>query len=157
MLHLGPEIANVKSAQNEDSSDGSKTEASTLHEVQSCTPIPTDSVKQDTSIEPCNSEKFPAPSTPQLEQGGRSPSEEDKTLRLDDIKNFKAGTTHADNNCEYETIRELRLDVEATSAWSSQVDSPASVKKETQDMYRISLKTRNSTQCGMKSVDITSD
>lgn len=157
MLHLGPEHANVKSAQKGDSSGGSKTEASALHEVQSCTPIPTDSVKQDTSIEPCNSEKFPAPSTPQLEQGGRSPSEEDKTLRLDDATNFKAGTAHADNNCEYETIRELRLGAEATSAWSSQVDSPASVKKEIQEMYRISLKRRNSSQCGLKSVDITND
>lgn len=159
MLQLGPEQANVKSksAQNGESSGGIKAGASALHEVQSCMPTPTDSVKQETGIDPCNSEKFPAPSTPQLEQGGRSPSEEDKTLRLDDATNLMVGTAHADNNCGYETIREVRLDAEATSAWSSQVDSPASVKKEIQDMYRISLKARNNSQSGLKPVDITSD
>jgi hypothetical protein len=125
MLQLGPQQAIVKSksTQNGESSGGIKAGASALHEVQSCMPTPTDSVKQETSIDPCNSEKFPAPSTPQLEQGGRSPSEEDKTLRLDDATNLMVGTTHVENNCGYETIREVRLDVEETSAWSSQVDN----------------------------------
>jgi hypothetical protein len=67
------------------------------------------------------------------------------------------GTTHVENNCGYETIKEVRLDVEETSTCSSQVDSPSSLKKEIQDMYRISLKARNNSQSGLKPVDITSD
>lgn len=159
MLQLGHEHDNVKSksSQNGDSSVGNKAEADALHKVQSCMPTRTDSIKQESSIEPCNSEKFPAPSTPQLEQGGRSPCEEDKTLRLDDTTNLMVGPAHPDTNCGDETIREVRLDAEATSTWSSQVDSPASVKKESQDMSRISLKARISTQSGVKPADLTRD
>ncbi|XP_057869252.1 two-component response regulator-like APRR2 isoform X2 [Cryptomeria japonica] len=164
MLHLGPGVAQVKSERLESGkADDRIDEASTSYEAVSHMSVPTSPVTEETVIEHCNNEIFQAPSTPQLEQGCRSSSDEDlqdKSITLDGTTNLNTQTLDVANAIGQMAIEQVKLKAEAISEWSSKLkdDSLVSAKKETQDMDEISLQRRTTMQPELlKSDDITNE
>lgn len=156
MLHLGPEEAQVKSEKLEGGkSDERIDEAGKSYEAVAHMSLPR------SVIEPCNNERFQAPSTPQLEQGARSTSDEDlqdKSITSDGTTNLNTQTMDVANTLGQMAIEQVKLKTEAISECSSKKDSLVSAKNEAQDMDEISLQRRTIMQPEqLKSDDTTNE